>query len=216
MGKYDIKVTCPDCGATRTVDKYSHERTGHSYCRPCSHKRNFKKQNKYIGKKFGKLKIIGDSAPKYDSRGAVVSMVVCKCECGTQFSTMRSAVLSGNTKSCGCTKGLLSGSEHPNYKPNKTQKERNDEEMSRKTFAARMWSKKVREVGECFICGSRNNLIAHHLRSFAKHPELRYDECNGVCLCKGCHNEYHYKFLGGPWVPATFDSFDRFVWSKWK
>ena len=37
----------------------------------------------------------------------------------------------------------------------------------------------------CKVRGSR--LEAHHVKSFATHPELRLDVGNGITLCKSCH-----------------------------
>ena len=44
----------------------------------------------------------------------------------------------------------------------------------------------------CWVCGIRGNQIgcyleAHHLKSWAKYPKLRYKINNGVTLCKECH-----------------------------
>ena len=38
---------------------------------------------------------------------------------------------------------------------------------------------------QCKVRGGR--LEAHHVKSFAIHPELRFDVDNGITLCKSCH-----------------------------
>ena len=45
----------------------------------------------------------------------------------------------------------------------------------------------------CCHCGDDRggNLNAHHIRQFAKYPELRFDVENGVTLCVGCHSLAH-------------------------
>lgn len=44
----------------------------------------------------------------------------------------------------------------------------------------------------CQICGQRGgDLSAHHIKPWAKYPELRYDVDNGQCLCYDCHMEFH-------------------------
>lgn len=53
------------------------------------------------------------------------------------------------------------------------------------------WSKKIREVGECDICTSPNQLTAHHLWDKHTHPTLAFQQENGVCLCKTCHEGFH-------------------------
>jgi hypothetical protein len=37
------------------------------------------------------------------------------------------------------------------------------------------------------------NLRAHHVKLFAKHPELRFVVSNGLTLCHPCHELKHFK-----------------------
>ncbi len=48
------------------------------------------------------------------------------------------------------------------------------------------WSKEIRKVGYCEICGRGGRLNAHHIisRTRLRH---RYDLSNGVCMCARCH-----------------------------
>jgi len=56
-----------------------------------------------------------------------------------------------------------------------------------------------RDGFSCCHCGddTGGNLNAHHIRPFAKHPDLRFDVRNGVTLCVGCHGLAHQTALWG-------------------
>ena len=64
------------------------------------------------------------------------------------------------------------------------------------------WRKAVfaRDEYACVLCGasgSKKPLNADHIKSFADHPELRFDINNGRTLCEDCHKEtenYGWKY----------------------
>jgi hypothetical protein len=56
------------------------------------------------------------------------------------------------------------------------------------------WRKNVfeRDHYTCKACGRKGGEInAHHIKHFAKYPELRLELSNGVTLCKKCHKKVH-------------------------
>ena len=40
-----------------------------------------------------------------------------------------------------------------------------------------------------YNCGKRTDLEIHHIKSWAKNPNLRYNVYNGITLCKTCHQK---------------------------
>lgn len=62
----------------------------------------------------------------------------------------------------------------------------------------KQWRNEVygRDNWTCRICGKKcesKDIVAHHLKSFSEHPELRFDVDNGITLCRSCHSKLHHK-----------------------
>ena len=63
----------------------------------------------------------------------------------------------------------------------------------------RVWRKEIyeRDNYTCQMCDKRSGvgqqvyLHPHHIKSFAKYPELRFEVSNGLTLCKDCHMKLH-------------------------
>jgi len=90
-----------------------------------------------------------------------------------------------------CAAAYLSGPRSGTWKGGKTRDKR-----SGKTAAKlRQWRRLVfkRDGFECLKCGSTDRLHAHHIKSFAKFPKLRFDVSNGQTLCIICHGKVHGK-----------------------
>ena len=70
--------------------------------------------------------------------------------------------------------------------------ETDDEHALRRSVAYQTWRKEVfkRDGYACRNCGDTfSSLEAHHVKSFALHPDLRLDVSNGRTLCKRCHHK---------------------------
>ena len=63
----------------------------------------------------------------------------------------------------------------------------NDRNSSR----VRTWKNKVKKIGKCEICNSKDNLVAHHIIAWEYSITGRTDINNGQCLCDKCHHMMH-------------------------
>lgn len=92
------------------------------------------------------------------------------------------------------------GSKNPNWKGGVSIEAFN----ARNSWQAKEWKKKslARANNCCEKCGKVNNsmceccgvvtrLHVHHIKSFARFPESRYDEQNSLVLCPKCHYIEH-------------------------
>jgi len=71
-----------------------------------------------------------------------------------------------------------------------------ENEKQRKSIQFRLWREAIfaRDnwvCQDCFIRGKK--LHPHHIKHFAKFPELRFAIDNGISLCVDCHKKKHIK-----------------------
>jgi hypothetical protein len=86
------------------------------------------------------------------------------------------------------------GSNHPNWNPSLTDKERR---VKRKYLEYTNWAIQVKERDKftCQICDQVGyKLVSHHLESYNNNPDLRTTLSNGVCLCEKCHKSFHHQY----------------------
>lgn len=73
--------------------------------------------------------------------------------------------------------------------------EQRSAEFSTPEYQSFVQSVLERDNYTCQSCGARNGggvairLEVHHIKSYAAHPELRFDTGNGITLCLDCHND---------------------------
>lgn len=78
-----------------------------------------------------------------------------------------------------------------------------ENQINRHSLFFKEWKRKVLERDNCTCqkCGTKNDnnnetqIQAHHIKPFAKYPELRYEINNGITLCKNCHKNEHRRIL---------------------
>lgn len=58
------------------------------------------------------------------------------------------------------------------------------------SYEYKNWRKAIfeRDDFRCRTCGATGFITAHHIKSFAHFPELRFDLDNGITLCEPCHS----------------------------
>ncbi len=109
---------------------------------------------------------------------------------GNKISEETRMKLIGNKNASGSRNGKMSGENHPNWKGGITPINR----IIRNSTEYKQWRSDVfkRDNWTCQTCGMRGSeLHAHHIKPFAKFPELRLIESNGVTLCAPCHDLAH-------------------------
>jgi hypothetical protein len=88
------------------------------------------------------------------------------------------------------------GEKHHNWQGGKTEQNAID----RQSVEYKLWREAVyrRDHYTCRLCGVKSrNLCPHHIKSWARHEDIRYEVDNGITLCKTCHDAHHAK-SGGP------------------
>lgn len=97
-----------------------------------------------------------------------------------------------------CAMGLFnSGKNHPMYKSEKTDKEREEKRLYPEytNFIKRILA---RDNYTCQCCGKKSGrLNVHHLDGYDWCVEKRTDDTNGITLCRNCHKNFHSIYGSG-------------------
>lgn len=92
------------------------------------------------------------------------------------------------TKKNGNKPPLHKGENHWNWKGGIGKQNRGQDhrylQWRKDVFARDNWT-----CQKCHVRGGK--LSAHHIKEWAKYPELRYELDNGQCLCYDCHMRHH-------------------------
>jgi hypothetical protein len=137
-------------------------------------------------------------------KGAFFNCLIC----GKEFWRKPRDIKNGNIKFCcrehyfewqkGKTKNVLnpaekSGENNPNWQGGITP----TNTLIRNSQETIDWRNTIfeRDNWTCQKCGARSmanqyiRIEAHHIKPFAKFPELRFEIDNGITLCKKCHDK---------------------------
>lgn len=190
-----------DCGNTCIV-RGQQLKSGHTSSCGCIQKEKASRSKRVdvIGRRFGKLVIVGDDG----TRSGTSVKWLCQCDCGnTTHAVLRE--LGKSTFSCGCERRERArrhmsemaskqvGEFNPRYNPNLTDEERKENE-------SRMHDKKWRECAKrtkerdnytCDCCKKQGEVVSHHKNGWNNFKEQRYDDDNIITLCLECHRLFH-------------------------
>lgn len=181
-----LDYICGDCGNTTTT-RFSNFKKGHR-CKNCRTKQVADSRRltyEEVQKTFE------DGGCTLLSEVYINSMTPLEyaCSCGN-----KSKILLGNFKKgsrcmeCGIKK--LRGENNYQWNPERIA-------MGRNTPEYRAWRTNVlkRDDYSCQKCGTYHwAMVAHHVVNFGESETLRYDEDNGISLCRSCHNDFHVRF----------------------
>jgi len=136
-----------------------------------------------------KINYLGDKNPRWQGGEREK---ICR-HCGVRFTLKPKQPITTFRKQKFCSKACAdrggyrhSGVDHHLYNPASRRNNRRGKHGA--------WSRAVisRDYATCKQCGAKDvEIHAHHLKSFAKFPELRWELSNGVTLCYKCHWAVH-------------------------
>lgn len=123
----------------------------------------------------------------------------CGIECGRKLSVIALNGISNEIRKAAAVKRSssekwkryvisITGENNKRFKGTKRNRNEN--------YLLKAWRKNVfmRDFYTCQHCQQKSGkLEAHHIKEWAKHPDLRYDISNGITLCYDCHNKVHGK-----------------------
>jgi hypothetical protein len=148
---------------------------------------------------------------KPEDRKLVGTYFRCICHCKKVFIAHGRSIKNGWTKSCGClvkTNHYKSpkGEKNPRWNSNLTEKNR----LHIRDDKSRLWASTIKKIHnytcyKCNLVGVR--LVSHHLFSWKQYPEWRYEEWNGVCLCRTCHYRFHKNYGLKGFTMSDFEDF---------
>ena len=166
------------CGVTRAVVGADLKNGKSKSCGCLTIEATANRVKSLVGESFGRLTVL----KRVGSTKAGKAKWLCRCVCGGTTEKCTGDLKNGHVKSCGCIM-----TEKSNAYASENRKVRSSGKY-------RVWRSNVFKADDCACqrCGEREGkLIAHHINSFAKYKDLRFEVDNGATLCVTCHKEFH-------------------------
>jgi len=190
-GRLEITKTCQQCGSTYHPWSKDSEYCSRE-CSAASRRDRVTLTCEVCGEEYESKKHRADSSrfcseECWANRGHKHQHT---CEnCGEEFGHWRE-----DRRYCckACAHEDMQGKKAPHWKGGTSL----SDERARNSPQLRKWREAVfkRDNYTCQECGASGvKLHAHHIKSFADHPALRYEVSNGKTLCLDCHGEEHGK-----------------------
>jgi len=191
--KPPVEKSCKHCGVTFFVASSASEKGFGVFCSKKCHSAdgNVSKECAACGSIFSVIR--GKSNRKFCSRkcssqgmgrreAKPKTSLVCQC-CGKVF-LVKTTTMQVKRKYCSVACSAKASRKHPDELALSFRSTTTPEYVA--------WVKAVllRDKA-CVRCKAVEPLQAHHVKSWSKHPELRYDVDNGVALCPLCHHAHH-------------------------
>ena len=140
------------------------------------------------------IKLSGNNNLRWNPEIHTNEKILCKCGCGELINKYdkRGRIRyykKGHNKENLFTSENASGKNSYSWKGGIT----SEHDKIRHSEIYNQWRLSIyeRDLYKCQKCGSKKNIIAHHIKYFSRYPELRFDKNNGITLCRSCHFELH-------------------------
>lgn len=188
-----VKGICQECG--KEFLYYPSQNRGQFCCLPCANRAIAKKNT---GVKNPNRSKFGENNNQWKGGLKQYTCVLC----GEAFQAKPSAERECCSRVCaaklqmqrdgkwfGGSTPERNGEANPNWRGGVTPLEH----RPRGLYRYAQWRESVlkRDNYTCQGCGTKDNVQAHHIKSFNDYPELRFDISNGKALCAKCHSKTH-------------------------
>ena len=137
-----------------------------------------------------------DDLPPYSGYRVDVECDCCGKMLNLQYAKYRNRLHNGKHYCHSCSlKVLVSGENHPNWKHDKTQEER-EQQRSYPEYIEFVKRVQARDNYICQVCGKEvhKDGEVHHLNGYSWFVDGRTDETNAITLCESCHSNFHTQY----------------------